>query len=115
VKLVATPNLTPDQAAFRLDTGELVLAEVVVETVGESGGLLLRLRGWRINDDGSRYTDERGSAVMIPAKVRILDGENDIENEKADAMVAIANRLAQHIEALKAIRPNPDEDNDRSL
>jgi hypothetical protein len=110
VKLVAVPSLTPEQAAFRLDTGELVLAEVVVETVGAGDGRVLRLRGWRINEDGSRYTDERGGVEMIPAKIRFLNADDDL-----DAMVAIANRLAQHIEALKAVRPNPDEDNDRSL
>jgi hypothetical protein len=115
VKLVAVPSLTPEQAAFRLDTGELVLAEVVVETVGAGDGRVLRLRGWRINEDGSRYTDERGGVEMIPAKIRFLNADDDLDNEKADAMVAIANRLAQHIEALKAVRPNPDEDNDRSL
>jgi hypothetical protein len=115
VKQVAVPNLTPDQAAFRLDTGELVLAEVAVETVGESG-YLLHLRGWRVNDDGSRYVDERGGVVMIPKKVRVIDDPGlDLDNEKADAMVAIANRLEQHIEALKVVRPNPEEDNDRSL
>jgi hypothetical protein len=114
VKLVAVPNLTPDQAAFRLDTGELVLAEVVVETVG-TGGELLRLRGWQINEDGTRYTDARGGVVMIPAKVRILNPGSDLDNEKADAMVSVANRLGQQIEALKAVRPNPEEDNDRTL
>jgi hypothetical protein len=115
VKRVAVPNLIPNQAAFRLDTGELVLAEVVVESVGESG-YLLHLRGWQVNEDGSRYTDERGGAVMVPKKVRAIDDPGaDLDNEKADAMVAVANRLEQHIEALKAVRPNPDEDNDHSL
>jgi hypothetical protein len=114
VKLVALPNLTPDQAAFRLDTGELVLAEAAVETVGEAGEML-RLRGWRINEDGTRYTDARGAVEMIPAKVRFLNPGDDLDNEKADAMVSIVNRLAQHIEALKAVRPNPEEDNDRTI
>jgi hypothetical protein len=115
VKLVAIPNLTPDQAVFRLDTGELVLAEAVVETVGVSGERLLRLRGWQVNEDGSRYADERGGVTMIPSKIRFLNPDDDLENERADALVSIVDRMREHIEALKAVRPNPDEDNDRTI
>lgn len=110
MKLVALPSLTPDQAAFRLDTGELVLAEVVVETVGESGGSTLWLNGWQINEDGTRYADARGGAVMLPRKTRAVPAGADLANEEADAMVAVVDRMVQHIEARKAIASAADAD-----
>jgi len=107
MKHIAIKGLKDGQVAYKLGGGETVLVQVAVADAPD-GAHDLTLQGWQVDAKGKRYVDpDDNSAVIIPVKVRrVVIGKDgpSLDDEIADAQVAIVNRLRDHIEARGAIK-----------
>lgn len=116
MKAITLPNVTQDQTAWQLDTGEKIIVQVQRE-VKETGETVLTFTAWQVNDDGTRYTDEQGGAVILPLKQRTVPSDETLEDQVADAVTAVVARMEKHIAARKQLaearaRSNPMADAD---
>lgn len=121
MKEIQLPSLTPFQVAFDLEDGRFVLVEIIPTLIeGLKDTFLLQGKAWQINADGTRFTDERGGAVMLPTKTRTVTvepGPYDLHNQMADAAAAILEQFKLHAQlreayARKALLPEPDKKQD---
>lgn len=101
-------TLSPYQVAFELDEGQLVLVEVIPTPIeGLKDTVQLQGRAWQINEDGSRYVDPEGVAVITPVKKRmvtITPNDSSLHDEMADAAVSLVEQFKLHVQLREAFR-----------
>jgi hypothetical protein len=115
------PSLSPYQVAFDLEDGRLVLVEIIPTLIeGLKDTFQLQGRAWQINDDGSRYIDDEGHAVITPTKKRMVSvtpDDSSLHDEMADAAATLLEQFKLHAQLREAFRQkktllpiDPDQD-----
>lgn len=116
MKTLKLSNLGEGQSAFKLDGGERIIVEVKEERP-VAGLIRLQMRAWQIEESGQRLVDaDDQSAVILPTKYREVTDGPRVEDEIADAVVTLVERMEKHITArkvAKAIRASNDPARDR--
>ena len=115
-------TLSPYQVAFDLEDGRFVLVEVIPTLLDNLHATFqLQGRAWQIKEDGTRYVDSEGSAVITPIKKRIVTvtpDDSSLHNEMADAALTLLEQFKLHAQlreafAAKALLPPVDPDQSR--
>lgn len=99
-------TLSPYQIAFSLEDGMKVLVEVIPTLIeGLKDTFQLQGRAWQINDDGSRYIDPEGHAVITPVKKRMVSvtpNDSSLHDEMADAAASLVEQFKVHVQLREA-------------
>lgn len=121
MKPLELPGLSPYQVAFDLEDGTLVLVEIIPTLIeGLKDTFQLQGKAWQINDDGSRFIDPDGAAIITPTKKRmvtITPNDTSLHDEMADAAATLIEQFKVHVQLREAYRrkkallpADPDQD-----
>lgn len=108
MKPLELAGLSPYQVAFDLEDGRLVLVEIIPTLIeGLKDTFQLQGRAWQINEDGSRYTDPDGAAIITPTKKRMVTvtpDDSSLHDEMADAAATLLQQFQLHVQLREAFR-----------
>lgn len=106
MKAVDLKSLSPYQVAFDLEDGRFVLIEVIPTLIdGLKDTFQLQGRAWQINEDGTRFVDPAGHAVITPVKKRtvtVTPNDSSLHDHMADAATVLLEQFRNHSQLREA-------------